>query len=237
MASDRESIGVLTPLVGYHLRRASGAFSVDYAAAMDGTGLRQVPFAVLSVIAANSGINQGAVGRVLGIKRANMVALINELIDKGLVDRTTDPVDRRAFALTLTATGADVLNDCVARIEAHEQRMPMKRRMAMVGTAAYLEGEELKDKAKEHGLFGQHATSHSLGHMLAHMVFPKQSEGMDFKGQTPKMTNPVTGMVDRVMGRDPASQPSMSMDAPSFEMSLDAPAPPKAVPTTPRMGM
>ena len=123
MASDRESIGVLTPLVGYHLRRASGAFSVDYAAAMDGTGLRQGPFAVLSVIAANSGINQGAVGRVLGIKRANMVALINELIDKGLVDRTTDPVDRRAFALTLTATGADVLNDCVARIEAHEQRM------------------------------------------------------------------------------------------------------------------
>lgn len=122
--------------------------------------------------------------------------------------------------------------------EAHEQRMAMKRRMAMMAGGAVAFGDEIKDKAKEHGLFGQqHATSHSLGHMLAHMVFPKQSEGMDFKGQTPKMTNPVTGMVDRVMGRDPASQPSMSMGAPSFEMSLDAPAPPKVVPTAPRMGM
>lgn len=123
MSREPFSIGALAPLTGYHLRRAWSAFSADFTAAMEGTGLRQVPFAVLSIVAANPGINQGATGRMLGIKRANMVALINELVDKGLVDRDVDPNDRRAFSLTATEQGAAALADAVQRIEMHENRM------------------------------------------------------------------------------------------------------------------
>lgn len=123
MAEEQAKIGALAPLVGYHLRRASGVFSVDFAVAMEGSGLRQVPFAVLSVVAANPGINQGSVGRILSIKRANMVALINELIDRGLIDRSVDPGDRRAFVLTLTAAGDAALADALVRIDAHEARL------------------------------------------------------------------------------------------------------------------
>src|SRR5688572_24806313 len=116
MSREQVSIGALAPLAGYHLRRASGAFAADFTAAMDGSGLRQVPFAVLSVVAANPGINQGTVGRILGIKRANMVALINELVDKGLIDRAVDANDRRAFSLVLTSSGDAALTDAVQRI-------------------------------------------------------------------------------------------------------------------------
>ncbi len=116
-------LGALAPLVGYHLRRASSAFAADFAAAMEGTGLRQVPFAVLSIVAANPGINQGAAGRTLGIKRANMVALINDLVDKQLVERAVDASDRRAFSLTVTKAGTAALAEAVARIAAHEDRM------------------------------------------------------------------------------------------------------------------
>jgi len=123
MSKEQVSVGALAPLAGYHLRRASSAFGADFAAAMDGTGLRQVPFAVLSVVAANPGINQGAVGRTLSIKRANMVALINELVDKGLIDRSVDANDRRAFSLSPTPAGEAALADAVQRIEAHERRM------------------------------------------------------------------------------------------------------------------
>ena len=123
MSRAKIKIGALETLAGYHLRRASGAFAVDFTVAMDGTGLRQVTFAVLAIVAANPGINQGAVGRILGIKRANMVALINELIDKGLIDRLTDPRDRRAFALRTTAVGGVAMRDATARIHAHETRM------------------------------------------------------------------------------------------------------------------
>ena len=55
MSRDQVSIGVLAPLTGYHLRRASSAFGADFNAAMEGGGLRQVPFAVLAVVAANPG--------------------------------------------------------------------------------------------------------------------------------------------------------------------------------------
>ena len=123
MSRAKTKNGALEPLIGYHLRRASGAFSVDFSASMDGTGLRQVTFAVLSVVAANPGINQGSAAQVLGIKHANMVALMNELSDKGLIDRVIDPRDRRAFALRITAAGEAAMSDAIARIHAHEARM------------------------------------------------------------------------------------------------------------------
>lgn len=123
MTGEQEQVGALGPLVGYHLRRAFGAFAADFASAMEGTGMRQVLVGILAVVSGSPGINQGAVGRVLGIKRANMVSLINELVDVKLIERVVDPGDRRAFALTLTDAGARMLADCLARIEAHERAM------------------------------------------------------------------------------------------------------------------
>jgi DNA-binding MarR family transcriptional regulator len=115
--------GLLEGLIGYHLRRASSVFGSDFAVAMEGTGLRQVPFGILSVIQANPGINQGMAGRALGIQRANMVSLINELSDAGFVDRQVAEDDRRAFALTVTDKGKRALADALARINAHEERL------------------------------------------------------------------------------------------------------------------
>ena len=71
-ATDEVGIGILGDLVGYHLRRASTVIGNDFAVALDGTRIRQVLFAILSIVKHNPGINQGAVGRALGIQRANM---------------------------------------------------------------------------------------------------------------------------------------------------------------------
>ena len=123
MSGDYNIVGALGPLVGYHLRRAFGAFAADFAAAVEGTGMRQVLVGILAVVSGSPGINQGAVGRVLGIKRANMVSLIAELVDARLLDREVDPGDRRAFSLNINEAGRAKLADCLARIEAHEKRM------------------------------------------------------------------------------------------------------------------
>lgn len=123
MSREQNEIGALGPVVGYHLRRAFGAFAADFSAAMDGTGMRQVLVGILSVVSGSPGINQGAVGRVLGIKRANMVSLINELVDAGLIAREVDAGDRRAFSLSITDAGRAMLRDCLVRIEAHEAQM------------------------------------------------------------------------------------------------------------------
>lgn len=116
-------LGVLTELAGYHLRRASGAFAADFSRVLAGTGMRQVLFGILSVVDANPGINQGAAGRMLGIQRANMVALINELVDKDWIERKVAADDRRAFALTMAPAGSAKLAECLARIRAHEEEM------------------------------------------------------------------------------------------------------------------
>ena len=117
------AIGALSSLAGYHLRRASGAFALDFHEAMKGTGMRQVLVGILAIVEANPGVNQGAVGTALGIKRANMVSLINELVDAGLVAREVSPGDRRAFSLTLTEAGEAMRKDCITRIQAHEEHM------------------------------------------------------------------------------------------------------------------
>ena len=116
-------IGRLSSLVGYHLRRASGAFAIDFREAVGETGMRQVLVGVLAVIEANPGVKQGAVGALLGIKPANMVSLTNELVDQGLIERIVTPDDRRAFALSIAPAGVALLTECLDRISAHEARM------------------------------------------------------------------------------------------------------------------
>jgi len=123
MPQSTSRLGVLDQLTGYHLRRAFGAFGADFHIAMEGTGLRQVLFAILSIVSNSPGINQSRVGKLLGIKRANMVSLINELIDLGLIFRMEDPRDRRSMSLTVTAAGTALIREGLKKIRAHEERM------------------------------------------------------------------------------------------------------------------
>lgn len=116
-------LGPLDALVGYHLRRASAAVGSDYFRSVEPNAMRQVLFGVLSVISANPGINQANVGRALGIAKPNMVALVNELIGHGWVERSVDTVDRRAFILKLTPAGQAAVADALALICVHEARM------------------------------------------------------------------------------------------------------------------
>lgn len=120
---DIPQLGVLDELVGYHMRRASAVIAGDFTRAIAGTGMRQVLFGILSVIAANPGINQGSVGRALGIQRANMVSLVNELVDAGLVLRETHAVDRRALILSLTRAGYEKVQTSLERIRLHEDAL------------------------------------------------------------------------------------------------------------------
>lgn len=120
-ASDTADGPAIEGFIGYHLRRASGLFASDFSEAIAGTDLRQVLIGILSVIAAEPGINQGAVGRRLGIQRANMVVLINQLIELGFVDRHAGD-DKRSFALALTQMGSRELDACLTRIRARENQ-------------------------------------------------------------------------------------------------------------------
>jgi DNA-binding MarR family transcriptional regulator len=95
----------------------------DFMASVGDLGLRPALVALLAVVRENRGINQTALGRSLGIQRANLVPLVNELTTRDLVRRQPHPRDRRAFALSLTPTGEQLLAEAERRIRAHEERV------------------------------------------------------------------------------------------------------------------
>ncbi|HEX8484861.1 MarR family winged helix-turn-helix transcriptional regulator [Sphingomonas sp.] len=145
--NDGIALGVLDGLMGYHMRRASAVFAGDFSRAVADTGMRQVLFGILSIIAANPGINQGNVGRALGIQRANMVALVNDLVDRGLVNRETAADDRRAFALNLTPAGEESVAAVLERIRVHEDALlsdlSATERADLVALLARIEAKEV----------------------------------------------------------------------------------------------
>ena len=92
-----------TELLGYHLRRLSQLVMADLVERLDPIGLRPTEASVLFVIAGSPGATQSDIGRVLGIKRANMAPLIAGLEARGLISRQA--VDGRSQALRLTVEG------------------------------------------------------------------------------------------------------------------------------------
>lgn len=129
--------GMQEALTGYHIRRASSVFTADFAAAMATTNMRQGLFSILAVVASNPGVSQSQVGNALGIQRANMVSLVNELVERNLIRRDVAADDRRAFALELTPAGEAMVVDCLATLGRHEDALmsclSSAERMLLIG--------------------------------------------------------------------------------------------------------
>lgn len=113
----------LDGLVGYRLRRASGRMMSDFGSSMAPLALRPVLFAMLCVVRASPGIIQMGLGAELGIQRANLVPLVNELTGRDLIERRPAPNDRRAYALYLTGEGERLLDQAEKMVGEHEERM------------------------------------------------------------------------------------------------------------------
>jgi len=113
----------LPQAIGYALRRAQLAVFQDFIRSLAPVDIRPAQFAVLTVIAANPGLRQSQVSDALGIKRANFVAMLDELERRGLAQRTRVPADRRAYALHLTAAGKSLVTQMNQLHCEHEQRL------------------------------------------------------------------------------------------------------------------
>jgi len=118
--------GVLPELIGYHLRRAQVHFFADFARTMAEAQVTPGQFGVLSLIGANPGMTQSALARAVGIERSTMVAVIDALQSRGLVERAPSPVDRRSYALVLTDQGKALLERLIPMVRAHERRLARK---------------------------------------------------------------------------------------------------------------
>jgi DNA-binding MarR family transcriptional regulator len=115
--------GPLDRRIGYLLRRAQIAVFRDFFLAFEAHDIRPGQYSILTVIECNPGLKQGEVSAALGIKRANFVAMIDELEKRNLVRRDPAPGDRRSYALRLTAKGTRLMSELHALAEGHEQTL------------------------------------------------------------------------------------------------------------------
>ncbi|GAA4203817.1 hypothetical protein GCM10022252_62010 [Streptosporangium oxazolinicum] len=88
---------LLTQLAVHAHRLASDGFGE--------VGARGYHYRILAVLDEFGGASQAALGRRCNMDRSDVVATINELAERGLVERTPDPDDRRRNMVTLTAAG------------------------------------------------------------------------------------------------------------------------------------
>jgi DNA-binding MarR family transcriptional regulator len=78
---------------------------------------------VLRRLAQAPGQSQRGLADALGMHAPRLVALIDELEDRGLVTRDRDPDDRRNYAISLTDEGRRVLGELGRVARAHELAM------------------------------------------------------------------------------------------------------------------
>ena len=109
--------------VGYMLRQAQLAVFADFVAGQRGAVARPGQFSILAVIDRNPGLSQSRVCAALGIKRANLVAVIDHLESLGLVRRDSGVVDRRSNHLHLTPAGRRALRSALDDQALHEARI------------------------------------------------------------------------------------------------------------------
>jgi DNA-binding MarR family transcriptional regulator len=114
---------VLSEAIGYRLRRAQLLVFQDFGEAFAAQGLRPADFSVVLIIKHNPGLKQSEVAEALGIQRANFVAIVDGLEDRGIVERRKSETDRRVQALHLTALGEQFAESMMATWEVHESRM------------------------------------------------------------------------------------------------------------------
>lgn len=119
---ERLAYGRLDDLLGYHLRRAQVLSFQNFAEVL-GDKISPGQIGVLCLVRANPGINQTRVGNALGIDRSTLVAVIDRLEDRGLIERTPSPKDRRSHALMLTRGGEAYLDDTLPRLAEHERQI------------------------------------------------------------------------------------------------------------------
>jgi DNA-binding MarR family transcriptional regulator len=110
------SVGFTTSSTGYAIARR-------FRELLAPLGLEPREFALLRAVAADEGRSQQAVGERLGIPPSRMVAFVDALEERGLLERRQNPDDRRARALYLTEAGRELLGRAFARAVEYEREL------------------------------------------------------------------------------------------------------------------
>ena len=113
----------LEDLVGYNLKRAYIVVQTDFREALGKDGLSARVFAALSLAVKFPNITQSELARMMGIERSGLVAIVDELEERGYLRRAAVPGDRRVQALVPTDAGRRAYGEAISVVRAHENAL------------------------------------------------------------------------------------------------------------------
>ncbi|MES1202441.1 MAG: MarR family transcriptional regulator [Pseudomonadota bacterium] len=136
----------LQNLIGFQLRMAQVAMHREFVAAMAEVALTEKQYAALHLIHANPGASQADIAVVLGTDRATMMALVDRLDQRELVERRRSNNDRRRQELHLTAAGKALLANAERILAEHEAQFASmfseKELKALMAALARFHGQD-----------------------------------------------------------------------------------------------
>jgi len=107
--------------VGFLLSQLGASVSRRFRNVLTPVGLEPRQFLVLRHVLLREGWSQQALAETLGIPPSRMVALVDELEGRGILERRPHPTDRRARTLHVTAEGRRLFGEAVTLAVAHER--------------------------------------------------------------------------------------------------------------------
>jgi len=106
--------GLMSQKLSFQLRCLLTLLADRVAVAHQPFGLRGGSFTTLALIAANPGCSQIELSRVGGLDRSLLVAIVDELEQRGLAVRKRSAIDRRRSSLYITDEGEAAMNEMFA---------------------------------------------------------------------------------------------------------------------------
>jgi DNA-binding MarR family transcriptional regulator len=111
------------PQVGYTLKQAQSLLHLRMEEELRPLQLTVSQYSCLHHLRREPGISAAALARATFVTRQSMNAMLQQLIDRDLVTRTSRAASGRALPTLLTSTGADALDAAQMLVDDVEQRM------------------------------------------------------------------------------------------------------------------
>jgi DNA-binding MarR family transcriptional regulator len=105
--------------IGFLLKKVGTASFDGFAARAAAYGLHPMHFGLLQLIASDGPVSQQELGARIGIDPSTMVARMDALEQRGLVQRRRSAEDRRAYEIDLTDAGRETLGALGKEAQAH----------------------------------------------------------------------------------------------------------------------
>ena len=107
---------------GYLLRR-NNQRSVDIFSQYVGTDVTRQQIGTLLALERNPGASQRDLVDATGVDKSTLKEMLNRMVERGWVARKRDATDSRAWTMSLTIEGRDLLLERIEKVAAAQQEM------------------------------------------------------------------------------------------------------------------